>query len=196
MTKPSGVHLPNISRHYQHPYNPPRESAQASQASSGDSAQDNVYRDNVRQDNVRQDNADPRGSRQDSRRSGMARPRYLLAGSSIAAGLLLMVDVGSVKQPAEKQAVEQAVCQSIVQSEAFLSRDALAQLLSIPERESKAVVKQVLGEPHCTLSPLEIRAGVQAEREVYPLTFDEKAWVIVLYEGDEYAGYDFKFAND
>ena len=103
-----------------------------------------------------------------------------------------MVDVGSVTQPA----ADSPLCPPTVQSDSFLSRDTLAKLLSIPERDSKASVRQTLGEPYCTLSPLEVRAGVQADREVYPLAFDDNAWVVVLYEGEEYAGYDFKFAND
>ncbi|MGF1514009.1 MAG: hypothetical protein ACFB5Z_09990 [Elainellaceae cyanobacterium] len=105
-------------------------------------------------------------------------------------GLMLMVDIGSIRRPA----AESSICQT-VQAEEFLSREGLTSLMAIPERDSKAAVKQVLGEPYCQLSPIEVRAGVQAEREAYPLAFDPDAWVIVLYEGEEYAGYDFKFSG-
>ncbi|MGB3615582.1 MAG: hypothetical protein WBA10_17440 [Elainellaceae cyanobacterium] len=202
MMNPSDVHLPNVSPQYQSPHRPPHRPISA----SGKGHWDNAHRDSVPQDGIPpsspQDGVHSPSSSQnsrrrdhrhrDSQRPGMARPRYWLAGSSIMAGLLLMVDVGGVKQPA----AEQSVCQPAVQSEAFLSRDALAKLLSIPERDSKVAVKQALGEPYCVLSPMEVRAGVQADREVYPLAFDENAWVVVLYEGEEYAGYDFKFTHN
>ncbi|MEO0409725.1 MAG: hypothetical protein AAF289_20480 [Cyanobacteria bacterium P01_A01_bin.135] len=124
-------------------------------------------------------------------RRGVSRPRYWLAGSSLLAGLLLMVDVN----PSAPDASQTLTCQSEVQAEAALSRETLAELIAIPERQPKAAVNQVVGQPYCSLSPMEVRAGVQAERVVYPLNFETDAWVVLLYEGEEYAGYDFKFPN-
>ncbi len=181
MTKPSSVHLPTVS---------PRYKARPEGAIPPFSVTDSA---------AQKRGMPPPINRSDSvtvsdspRRQGMSQPRYWLAGSSIVAGLLLMVDVGSIRQPA----VKSTVCQSVAQTEAFLSREQLASLMAIPERSSKAAVRQAIGEPYCALSPLEVRAGVQAEREAYPLAFDAKTWVIILYEGEEYAGYDFKFPND
>jgi hypothetical protein len=104
----------------------------------------------------------------------------------VAAGLLL-TDLRHVLQP--KSAA--TVCQEIVQAQSVLSRDELSRLLNVPERSDKAAIRAIVSEPYCKLAPIEIRADVPAEREAYPLAFDPKTWLIVLYEGNEYAGYDF-----
>ena len=49
----------------------------------------------------------------------------------------------------------------------------------------------MLKAPYCQLPNLEVRAGATAERFVYPLAFDPQISLIVLYEGDEYAGFRF-----
>lgn len=116
--------------------------------------------------------------------------RYLVAGSSLLAGLVLMGDVSTVFQGRSPDA---AVCQEVVQQDAVLSRDSLSQLLTVPERESKATVREIVSEPYCLMPELEVRADVTAQREVYPLAFDPNTWLVLLYEGEEYAGYDFSF---
>lgn len=83
-------------------------------------------------------------------------------------------------------------CEAIIRSDARIGRDQLAKLLTIPERDSKENVRKVVSEPYCRLPAIQIRAGVEAEREVYPLAFDPSTHLILLYEGDEYAGYRFK----
>lgn len=85
------------------------------------------------------------------------------------------------------------VCEAVVQPQAVLSRSQLSQLLSVPERSSKESMRAIVAEPYCRLPALELRAGVPAEREAYPLEFDPKTWFVVLYENNEYAGYDFVF---
>lgn len=115
--------------------------------------------------------------------------RYLVAGSSLLAGLVLIGDVSAVFQsPSSRE-----VCQKIVQDDSVLSRDALSKLLTVPERENKAAVRDIVSEPYCTLPEIEVRAGVKAQREAYPLAFDPNTWLVLLYEGDEYAGYAFSF---
>ncbi|MEB3314353.1 MAG: hypothetical protein VKL98_09425 [Cyanobacteriota bacterium] len=84
-------------------------------------------------------------------------------------------------------------CQAIVHSDASVSREQLAQLLAIPERQAKAAVQKVLAKPYCRLPPLQLRANVVAERESYPLAFDPTTHLVILYENDEYAGYRFRF---
>ncbi|GAB4373606.1 MAG: hypothetical protein Kow00121_17020 [Elainellaceae cyanobacterium] len=86
-------------------------------------------------------------------------------------------------------------CVGEVNPEVILSREQLAAFLTISERDSKARVQEVLQMPYCYLPNLEIRAGVEAERVVYPLAFDPKTWLVVLYEQEEYAGYQFRFVN-
>lgn len=113
----------------------------------------------------------------------------LLLGSFVVAILGLLLDLhGAVKAKNHGE-----VCQEIVQSKSTLSREQLAKLLTIPERDQKSKVQGILKAPYCKLPKLEVRAGVNAEREAYPLEFDPQTWLVILYEGDEYAGYQFSF---
>ena len=82
-------------------------------------------------------------------------------------------------------------CQEVIQPNSVLSRQQLTQLIAVPERSPKANIHQIISEPYCLLPSLNIRAGVNAVREAYPLEFDPDTWIVVLYEGDEYAGYRF-----
>jgi hypothetical protein len=82
-------------------------------------------------------------------------------------------------------------CQGTVAEGVVISREQLAEFLTISERDARSRVEELLQTPYCQLPNLEVRAGVAAERMVYPLAFDPKTWLIVLYEGDEYAGYRF-----
>jgi hypothetical protein len=129
-----------------------------------------------------------RGDRPSTQPNGM---KYLLAGSSMLAVLGLLVDFSSLFQPAQPR----DICEEVVQPQAVLSRDELSQLLTISERDSKEAVRTVVSEPYCIMPSVEIRAGVLAEREAYPLEFDPETWFVVLYEGDEYAGYAFSFRH-
>jgi hypothetical protein len=113
---------------------------------------------------------------------------YLVMGGSLLMLAMLMSDMGGRRpQPISNK------CLEVVQSQSVLHRDRLSQLLSIPERSSRDQVKAVISEPYCRLPQVEIRAGVPADREAYPLAFDPQTWLVVLYEGNEYAGYDFVF---
>lgn len=87
----------------------------------------------------------------------------------------------------------QEACQGTVNSQVTLSRQQLAQLLAIPERSRKDRVQQIVGQPYCQLPELQVRAGVVSQRQVYPLAFDPQTRIILLYEGEEYAGYRFSF---
>ncbi|MBX2863898.1 MAG: hypothetical protein KTR27_10100 [Leptolyngbyaceae cyanobacterium MAG.088] len=84
-------------------------------------------------------------------------------------------------------------CQHIVQSSSVLSRAQLAQILTVPERSSQQSVKDIVAEPYCQLPNVELRDGITAEREAYPLAFSPNTWLVMLYEGDEYAGFAFSF---
>lgn len=84
-------------------------------------------------------------------------------------------------------------CNTVVSNEAKLSRKQLATLLTIPERDAKTRVRQIISEPYCQLPTLKVRSGVDAEREAYPLAFDPGTTLVILYENDEYAGYRFSF---
>lgn len=82
-------------------------------------------------------------------------------------------------------------CQGAVSEDVVISRQQLAEFLTISERDPRTRVEEVLKAPYCQLPGLSVRAGATAERLVYPLAFDPKTWLIVLYEEDEYAGYRF-----
>lgn len=114
---------------------------------------------------------------------------YMLAGGSIALALMAILLPNADKSPSAKP----EMCQEQVQAQSVLSRSELSKLLSVPERSTKQAVRDVIAEPFCLMPSVAVREGVEAEREAYPLEFDPQTWLIVLYEGDEYAGYDFSF---
>ncbi|MBE7381341.1 MAG: hypothetical protein F6J95_008010 [Leptolyngbya sp. SIO1E4] len=121
--------------------------------------------------------------------------KSLVAGGVIIAAALVLVDFQNMRSwlsRSQSQPHDNA-CEEIIQTEATLSRGQLAQLLTIPERDSKERVRQIVAEPYCTLAGLTVRSGVKAEREAYPLEFDPKTRLVILYENDEYAGYRFNF---
>lgn len=108
------------------------------------------------------------------------------------AAFLLMVSFQWPQRQASQASTPNLPCQQVVQPQAGLSREALLQLLAVPERESAQVVRDIVHQPYCTLAPVELRAGVAAEREVFRLEFDPKTWLVILFEDDEYAGYAFQ----
>ncbi|HSM81882.1 MAG TPA: hypothetical protein VLS96_09355 [Nodosilinea sp.] len=118
---------------------------------------------------------------------------FVATGLALAIGLLLIDGQGirGMLSAARPQTTEG--CEKIVQSNAQLSREQLAQLLVVPERDPKDSVRKILAEPYCTLSPLQVRSGVVSEREAYPMAWDPSVQLVILYENDEYAGYRFRF---
>jgi len=80
-------------------------------------------------------------------------------------------------------------CQEMVQAKTLISKQQLAQLLTLPVGTPQAKIREVLNQPYCKLANLQIRTGATAVREAYPLDFDSQNWLIVLSEGDQYAGY-------
>mgnify|MGYP001791188334 CR=1 FL=1 len=119
----------------------------------------------------------------------------LIAVGVIVAAAVVLLDVQDMRfwRSRSQPTVNEKSCHEFVQTEAKLSREQLAELLTIPERDSKERVRQVVSEPYCRLSSLNVRADVQAEREAYPLEFDPETQLVILYENDEYAGYRFNF---
>ncbi len=110
----------------------------------------------------------------------------IVLGSSVVAACLLFIEMPKTGASRPMEAIS---CETIVQKDASLSRQQLALFLTIPERSSRHRVQEVVRQPHCRLSSLEVRSGVRSTREVYPLQFDPKNWLVILYEGEEYAGY-------
>ncbi|MFM7472171.1 MAG: hypothetical protein LVS60_06605 [Nodosilinea sp. LVE1205-7] len=118
----------------------------------------------------------------------------LLAGGLILILLSLAIQRDGLRNLiAKAKPLAREDCQTVVSGDARLSREQLAKLLTIPERNSKAEVQKILAEPYCRLPPIQLRADVVAERDSYPLAFDPHTHLVVLYEKEEYAGYRFRF---
>ncbi len=95
--------------------------------------------------------------------------------------------------PMAPTASHHEACQGSVNQQVTLSQMQLAQFLTISERDSRDQVTQIVGAPYCHLQSLQVRASVTAERQVYPLAFDPHTRLVILYEGQEYAGFRFSF---
>lgn len=124
----------------------------------------------------------------DNQKSLSVIPKQIVAFGSALLAIGLLMDFHVLPSfGGRKNAVED--CQKVVQAEAKLSRDQLAKLLTIPEGDRKQKVRGILKDPYCELSNLQIRAGATAHREAYPMEFDPQTWLVILYEGEQYAGY-------
>lgn len=115
--------------------------------------------------------------------------RQLLAGGSVLLALGMLVDMRGIPTIVGRRSNE--TCTQVVQPQASLSRQQLAKLLTVPEGQNKTRIRAIAKEPYCKLDSLEIRAGATSEREAYRLDFDPQTWLVVLYEGEQYAGYRF-----
>lgn len=118
--------------------------------------------------------------------------KYMLAGGSVVAALGMLTDLTGF-MPAQSTSTTKEVCQQVIQEKSALSREALAQLLTVPEGANRSQIQQVAKSPYCQLSEMQVRSGATAQREAYPLAFDPKTWLVVLYEGESYVGYSFTF---
>lgn len=119
---------------------------------------------------------------------------YIISGWALAA-LAFFGDFSGHQTGVIAKSFKRDICHTVVQPSTVLSRETLAKLLAIPERSPQEKIRQLVPQPYCQLSDLEVRAGAIAQREAYPLAFDPKTWLVVLYEGNEYAGYAFRFAQ-
>lgn len=117
-----------------------------------------------------------------------------IALEAIGAKSLLSNPMSFINAPSRGQAISALSkdCEGTINETVQLSREQLLKLLAVPERDRKANVREIVQEPYCQLSSLQIRAGVDALREAYPLAFDPETTLVILYENDEYAGYRFK----
>jgi hypothetical protein len=121
-----------------------------------------------------------------------AKPRQvLMAGGSVLALAALLISPNLGKEQVQESSP--FTCVKIEQTQALVSRDRLKALLEIDLQAPKATVQELLKEPYCVISAGKTEAGQHADREAYPLEFDPQTWLVVLYEGDRYAGYDFRF---
>ncbi len=117
--------------------------------------------------------------------------QVLIAGGSMLALAALLVSPNP--DQAKVQEAGAFTCVRQEQPKALVSRDQIKKLLETELQAPKATVQEFLQVPYCVLSPGKTEAGLPADREAYPLEFDPQTWLVVLYEGDRYAGYDFRF---
>lgn len=124
--------------------------------------------------------------------SDRPQPRQVIvAGGSMLALAALLISPNLNKE--KVQETEAFTCIRQEQPKAVVSRDQVKKLLETELQAPKATVQEFLQTPYCVLSPGKTEAGLPADREAYPLAFDPQTWLVVLYEGDRYAGYDFRF---
>ncbi|MEM9903892.1 MAG: hypothetical protein AAF921_02565 [Cyanobacteria bacterium P01_D01_bin.44] len=121
--------------------------------------------------------------------------QHLLTSGLILTLAGFLFDIQAVKHILSKSPIHPPSvansCESFPQPDIELSREQLAQLLTIPERDPKARIRQIVDKPFCRYLTLNVRSGVEAEREAYPLAFAPTTTLVILYEDDEYAGYRF-----
>jgi hypothetical protein len=123
-------------------------------------------------------------------------PKRLMAGSIllILAGLLfeqLSDDLPNFSALAAPLQTSPVSCEKVIQSNATLSRSTLGKLLLISEGKSRQSIRDIVQQPYCRLPTIPVRSGAMAEREAYRLAFKPDTWLVVMYEGDSYAGFDF-----
>jgi len=117
--------------------------------------------------------------------------KRIMAGGSLMLAIGLLIDqFGGLPFLGNRKSIGET-CQQVVQSSAVLSKKQLVQLLAVPEGDKKQRIRDIVKEPYCQLSSLQIRAGAIALREAYPLEFEPQTWLVVLYEGEQYTGYRF-----
>lgn len=122
--------------------------------------------------------------------------RQVLMAGGMAGGSMLALAALLISPNPDQTKVQEAeafTCIRQEQPQALVSRDQIKKLLETELQAPKATVQEFLQVPYCVLSPGKTEAGLPAEREAYPLEFDPQTWLVVLYEGDRYAGYDFRF---
>ena len=114
---------------------------------------------------------------------------WVLAGGTVIVALLVLLDLREMVQPRRPQKLAINTCQEVISRDAELTKEQLAKFLTVPERDQKQRVQSIVQQPYCQLPKLEVRSGVEADREAYPIKDDRKVQLVILYEGDEYAGY-------
>ncbi|MBE9031068.1 hypothetical protein IQ266_15140 [filamentous cyanobacterium LEGE 11480] len=124
--------------------------------------------------------------------------QHYLAGGICLLSVGLLFEQFDVRLPRQIMAIAGPIkpagaerCDKVIQSKTRLSRQALGKVLTVPEGKSRAQIRAIAKQPYCTLPPLTVRVGETTEREAYPLAFEPDTWLVVIYEGNNYAGFDF-----
>jgi hypothetical protein len=106
-------------------------------------------------------------------------------------GVLLDVDPTVLWSGAPPPELE---CQGPTNPSGIVSRQQLAQLLTLPTATSKQELQALLNLPYCQLA-MPAAEPLSNLSYAYPLEFDPQTWLIITYEGDRYSKYDFSFRD-
>jgi hypothetical protein len=122
--------------------------------------------------------------------------KHYLVGGICLLSVGLMLEQSDVRLPSGLMAIAGQLspperCVKVVQAQTTLSRDALGKLLTVPEGSARSQIRAIVKQPYCKLPNVTVRVGETTEREAYPLAFKPDTWLVVTYEGDRYAGFDF-----
>ncbi|MBU6228587.1 MAG: hypothetical protein KGQ93_02695 [Cyanobacteria bacterium REEB459] len=115
----------------------------------------------------------------------------VLAGGSMLAAA--MVGLSPHSGPVVESPTLTGECIKIEKTVNGLSRDRLKAMLALPVPAPQATLKSLLTSPYCVLKPSPNEQAEGLERQAYPLEFDPQTWLVVIYQGDLYQGYDFIF---
>jgi hypothetical protein len=86
----------------------------------------------------------------------------------------------------------QGLCMAMVNPHARISRANFSWLLKISQGSDRhAVIEPRLGSPYCYLATRRIQEAV-----AYPAAWDPSVWILVIYQGDRYQGYDISYNNN
>lgn len=79
-------------------------------------------------------------------------------------------------------------CLQVENSTAKISRSTLAWLIDVPVGSDGQAVMKRLNTPYCFLSNT-----TTLTKAAYPCEWDPATWIIVTFQNQQYAGYDFSF---
>jgi hypothetical protein len=131
--------------------------------------------------------------RPSSSRSPWAQPsgRLVLASGTLVALATVFVNPGADSSTSKQASADTCIKQ--VQTESFLSRDELSQLLKLDTPASQEEVYKVADQPFCVLAAKDGSSEAGTERQAYPLEFDPRTWFVLNYEDGKFVDYDFLF---
>ncbi|MBF2079268.1 MAG: hypothetical protein IGR76_12300 [Synechococcales cyanobacterium T60_A2020_003] len=116
--------------------------------------------------------------------------------AAVTASLLMLASFFSGKSPftlRTQSASSPLRCTQLVQPNQTLSREQLTALRNLDGQQQQADLQDRLGQPYCQIATISDSAGASFTGDAYPLEFDPQIWLVVLYSGDAYAGYQFEF---
>ncbi len=122
--------------------------------------------------------------------------KHYLVGGICLVSVGLMLEQSDVRLPSGAWAIAGQLspperCTKVIQGQSTLSRENLAKLLTVTEGTSRTQIQAIVKQPYCKLPNVTVRVGETTQREAYPLAFKPDTWLVVSYEGDRYAGFDF-----